>query len=124
MLPDIVAAEARRVTPGGGRLAVLVPAGGLVVWGPAVARGVPQAALGEDPRQPAPVVVLEVPQAKGLEYDAVVVVDPDTVLAASPHGLHDLYVAVTRTTGRLGVVHTSDVPQVLARLRPVPSGDD
>jgi DNA helicase IV len=31
-------------------------------------------------------VVLTVPQAKGLEFDAVVAVDPDGIVAASPRG--------------------------------------
>lgn len=50
------------------------------------------------------VSVLTVDEAKGLEFDAVVVVDPDGVVAASPRGRSDLYVALTRATQRLGVV--------------------
>ncbi|MBW0107047.1 RNA polymerase recycling motor ATPase HelR, partial [Pseudonocardia sp. KRD291] len=42
---------------------------------------------------------------KGLEFDAVLVVDPDRILADGPHGAADLYVALTRATQRLGVVH-------------------
>ena len=64
----------------------------------------------------APVVVLTVGEAKGLEFDAVVVVDPAAMLAAGPHGANDLYVALTRTTNRLGVVHPGDLPPLLARL--------
>lgn len=40
-------------------------------------------------------------EAKGLEYDAVVVVDPDGVVAESPGGVRVLYVALTRPTQRL-----------------------
>lgn len=50
------------------------------------------------------VSVLTVDDAKGLEFDAVVVVDPDGIIAASPRGRSDLYVALTRATQRLGVV--------------------
>ena len=74
----------------------------------------------------APVVVLTVAEAKGLEFDAVVVVDPAAILAAGPHGANDLYVALTRTTNRLGVVHPGDLPPVLARLGaagPVDAGE-
>ncbi len=39
--------------------------------------------------------------AKGLEYDAVVVVAPDEVVAESPGGVRVLYVALTRPTQRL-----------------------
>ena len=44
-------------------------------------------------------------EAKGLEFDAVVVVEPAEVLAESPRGANDLYVAITRSTQRLAVVH-------------------
>ncbi|KAB8189070.1 AAA family ATPase [Nonomuraea phyllanthi] len=64
----------------------------------------------------APVVALTVTQAKGLEFDAVVVVDPAGILAQSPMGGQDLYVAVTRATRRLTVVHEGDLPEVLSRL--------
>ncbi|MDO5533653.1 MAG: AAA family ATPase [Propionibacteriaceae bacterium] len=40
-------------------------------------------------------------EAKGLEYDAVVVVSPDDVVAESPGGVRVLYVALTRPTQRL-----------------------
>lgn len=39
--------------------------------------------------------------AKGLEYDAVVVVGPDEIVAESPGGIRVLYVALTRPTQRL-----------------------
>jgi len=42
--------------------------------------------------------------AKGLEYDAAVVIDPDAIAAESPAGLRTLYVALTRATQRLYVV--------------------
>ncbi|MFG2710246.1 HelD family protein [Streptomyces goshikiensis] len=40
-------------------------------------------------------------QARGLEFDAAVVVDPDGITAARPGGGRDLYVALTRATKRL-----------------------
>ncbi|WP_225826482.1 HelD family protein [Streptomyces naphthomycinicus] len=40
-------------------------------------------------------------QARGLEFDAAVVVDPDGITAARPGGERDLYVALTRATKRL-----------------------
>ena len=67
----------------------------------------------------APVVVLGVTDAKGLEFDAVVVVDPVGILEESPRGASDLYVALTRATQRLGVVHTGTLPDVLSRLKDV-----
>ncbi len=38
---------------------------------------------------------------KGLEYDGVVVVDPDQIVDESPGGERVLYVALTRPTQRL-----------------------
>jgi hypothetical protein len=40
-------------------------------------------------------------QAKGLEYDAVLVITPDDIVAESPGGVRALYVALTRSTQRL-----------------------
>jgi len=62
------------------------------------------------------VVVCEVAEAKGLEFDAVVLVDPAGVIEASPRGLNDLYVALTRATRSLVVVHPGALPTVLGRL--------
>jgi DNA helicase IV len=115
-LPELVAAEAAEV--GDGRLAMIVPTTRLDELAGAVAATVPGAAVGEDPDLTATVVVLTVRQAKGLEFDAVLVVDPDGILAEGSHGRNDLYVALTRATQRLGVVHTADVPVSLALLRP------
>ena len=39
--------------------------------------------------------------AKGLEYDAVLVVDPDQIVATAAGGVRALYVALTRPTQRL-----------------------
>ena len=55
----------------------------------------------------APVSVLTVKRAKGLEFDAVIVVDPAGIVAQSPQGRNDLYVALTRSTRRLGVVEVA-----------------
>ncbi|MBV9844163.1 MAG: AAA family ATPase [Kutzneria sp.] len=62
------------------------------------------------------IVALTVGQAKGLEFDAVLLVDPQGILEESPRGRNDLYVALTRATQRLGVLHTGDLPDVLGRL--------
>jgi DNA helicase IV len=66
----------------------------------------------------AAVAVLAVIEAKGLEFDAVVLAEPGDWIAAGERGLRDLYVALTRATQRLDVVHSGEVPAVLARLVP------
>lgn len=60
--------------------------------------------------------VLTVHDVKGLEFDAVVLAEPHRILTESPRGLNDLYVALTRATQRLAVVHSEDLPEVLHRL--------
>jgi DNA helicase IV len=47
------------------------------------------------------VVVITAQQAKGLEYDAVLVITPDDIVNESPGGVRALYVALTRPTQRL-----------------------
>ncbi|QFZ24319.1 HelD family protein [Saccharothrix syringae] len=57
-------------------------------------------------------------QVKGLEFDSVLVVDPAAILADSPLGHNDLYVAMTRTTRELGIVHPGPPPAEVAGVRP------
>ncbi len=59
----------------------------------------------------APLVVLTPAQSKGLEFDVVVLVEPAQVLAGSPG---DLYVAMTRPTHALHVLHAQDLPDGFA----------
>ena len=59
------------------------------------------------------VVVLTPAGAKGLEFDSVLVVDPAGIVAEGVRGRHDLYVALTRATQRLGVVHSGRLPAEL-----------
>jgi hypothetical protein len=61
----------------------------------------------------APIVVLTADEAKGLEFDNVVVVEPATIVAESQYGLASLFVALTRCTSRLAIVHTEPLPAVL-----------
>jgi DNA helicase IV len=103
-LPALVAAELSAVD--GGTVAVLVPAARL---------GAVSAWLSDHDER---LSVMTVDRAKGLEFDSVVLVAPDEVVAGSPRGLNDLYVALTRATRRLGVVSTiaagDDVPALSA----------
>ncbi|MEU0502367.1 RNA polymerase recycling motor ATPase HelR [Nocardia sp. NPDC005998] len=55
-------------------------------------------------------------ETKGLEFDAVLVVEPERILADGPRGAAELYVALTRATQRLGVLHQGPLPQALTGL--------
>ncbi|MFC4034371.1 HelD family protein [Streptomyces polygonati] len=65
-----------------------------------------------------PVALMTAAQAKGLEFDAVLVVEPAEILAAHNRGVNDLYVALTRGTKSLGVIHSRELPPMLAGLDP------
>ncbi|MEV0703498.1 AAA family ATPase [Saccharopolyspora sp. NPDC050389] len=111
-LPAVITDELREI--GEGRLAVLLPPELLAGIGPRLAEALPEAVIGTRPDDlEAPAVLLTVDQAKGLEFDSVLVVDPATIVAESERGLNDLYVALTRATQRLGVVHPDELPAVL-----------
>ena len=71
------------------------------VIGPASLRGDLTAALTSASVDRDRVAVLTPVESKGLEYDAVLVVSPDDVVAESPGGVRSLYVALTRPTQRL-----------------------
>ncbi len=57
-----------------------------------------------------------VDDVKGLEFDAVVVVDPVGIVTESARGVNDLYVALTRPTQRLTVIHHGRLPRGLESL--------
>ena len=114
-LAEIAAEEAESLREG--RLAVIVPDGRIDSLGAAV-RGAVPAAFGDAPDLTSRVVVLGVRQAKGLEFDSVLIADPGAILTASPRGRNDLYVAMTRSTRRLGILHVEPVPTEIAAVPP------
>jgi len=118
--------EVAAVAPG--RVAVLGPA----VLLPELTRALADAGLDPvDPRDPsgdglaAGLVVLPADETNGLEFDSVVVVEPALLASvgerpagegppvATTRGLRTLYVALTRPTRRLAVVHAEPLPVAL-----------
>lgn len=59
------------------------------------------------------VTVVPVGMVKGLEVDASVVVEPAGILAEEAQGHRALYVALTRSTKRLAIVHADPIPPEL-----------
>ena len=112
---DLVAATAQvakaelAVQAGGGRLAVIAPVA--LVEELRAAMGAPDAGAAALEQ---PVAVYSVDAAKGLEFDGVIVVEPAAIAAERRHGLRALYVALTRTTRRLHVLHSQPLPAGLA----------
>jgi DNA helicase IV len=108
---------------GEGRTAVLAPAARVAALRERLLGGPPPPGpdTPDGPADPdvdltSPVVVLPIGSAKGLEFDAVLLVEPAEVLAESPRGANDLYVAITRSTQRLAVVHAAPLPAMLRGL--------
>ena len=112
------AVSAETAAVAGGNVAVLAPAALVDELNDAVGSGPLDGSGADGPDLDDMVVVLTVSQAKGLEFDSVLIVDPAQILADSPHGLSELYVALTRATQRLGVLHSGPLPEVLSRLEP------
>jgi DNA helicase IV len=100
--------------PDGGRLAIIAP-DALI---PALSEAVPAAVPGDRPESlDSAAALLTVAQAKGLEFDRVIVADPAGILTQSENGAHDLYVAITRATHRLAVLYHGELPASLHALR-------
>src|SRR5271170_2535810 len=122
-LADLARAELAAVAPG--RVAVLGPS----VLLPELSRALAEAGLDPiDPRDPAGdglaagLVVLPADETNGLEFDSVIVVEPSLIAAVgddlagegppvpTTRGLRTLYVAFTRPTRRLAVLHAEPLP--------------
>ena len=70
------------------------------------------------------VTVVPVGMVKGLELDATVVVEPSAIVDEEPQGMRALYVALTRATKILTVVHARLLPSVLEGADAVRSSGD
>jgi len=110
-LAEVVAEELRVV--GAGNLAVIV-AGSQVAEVEAVleAAGI---VFGRPSRRglDEQVAVVPVGLVKGLEVDAAVVVEPARIIREQDQGVRALYVALTRATKRVAVVHAEPLPDLL-----------
>jgi len=109
-----VAEAAAELDTAEGTLGVIVPASRLAEISAAVRERVPSASADGD-LTTGP-VVLTPAGSKGLEFDSVLVADPVGILEEGVRGHNDLYVALTRATQRLGVVHPGDLPPELKGL--------
>ena len=102
--PPLAAAfeEAARLAGEEGLLAVIAPAS---------LRGEGESALFDDSR----IAVLTPREAKGMEFDHVIVVEPAQIVeeAVEGQGLRELYVALTRPTTTLVLVHARPLPTEL-----------
>ena len=87
----------------------------LAVIAPASLRGEESGSLFDETR----IAVLTPREAKGMEFDHVIVVEPAQIVeeAAEGQGLRELYVALTRPTRTLVLVHSRPLPRELRAAR-------
>ena len=96
-------------------LAVVTPqslfdetAAALDTLGAAYADGQKTLALGEH------ITLLLPTNTKGLEFDAVIVIEPGRIASENDHGERLLYVTLTRAVHHLTVIHADPLPATLA----------
>ena len=109
--PAVVEAVVRDRAIADGAVAVIVPEALLPTVYPALA-----AYFGHDVGRGAigltrPIAVLTAYESKGLEFDSVVIAEPQQLIDESPRGAGALYVAMTRPTQRLSLVTTEALPE-------------
>jgi DNA helicase IV len=110
-LVTVVADAARTAKSDGGTTAVIAPRDlhdGLVAMLADLG-----AVAGSADAIDAPVAVVDASDAKGLEFDHVVVVEPARLVTPDASGLRLLYTALTRATQTLTVAHAAPLPEAL-----------
>jgi DNA helicase IV len=111
---EVAGEEVMAVTPG--RVAILAPETLLPVLSDALAAAELPVVDARDMRKGGlsePLVLLAADSTNGLEFDSVVVVEPGVIAGETSRGLRTLYVALTRPTQRLSVVHLAPLPAAL-----------
>jgi DNA helicase IV len=105
---ELVSAAIREASEYDGLVAVIAP------------RALAGTAAGTGALDELSVPVLTPRQAKGLEFDHVVVVEPAAIAEDGEQGLRELYVALTRPTKTLVVVHARPLPDGLGPVASLP----
>jgi DNA helicase IV len=111
LVARVAGEEVAAVTPG--RVAILAPEAMLTMLADALAADDIPVVDARDMRKGGlfePLVLLAADAANGLEFDSVVVVEPGVIAGETARGLRTLYVALTRPTQRLSVVHLTPPP--------------
>nr|MBA3233295.1 ATP-binding domain-containing protein [Propionibacteriales bacterium] len=105
LVHEVAADELQETTSAAVNHACDTVAGTVGVVVPVGRRDVVEGWLGERDTERVP--VLEALDTKGLEFDGIVVVQPDEIVQEADVGMRMLYVVLTRATQRLEVVGTS-----------------
>ena len=109
-VPAEVAARVGRALDRPGSVGVIAPADRTAAVGSALdARGIAWADV-DDAASAARVTVLRAEQAKGLEFDVVVLAEPERLATGEVRELRLLYIAITRAVLRLVLVQSAPLP--------------
>ncbi len=110
-LPAVIAAEQSEIDSG--NLAIIVPRSMLAEVADALTAadilfgGATRSGLDKQ------VTIVPVQLVKGLEVDAALVIEPSRIIREERQGMRALYVALTRATKRVGILHAEPLPAVL-----------
>lgn len=74
---------------------------------------------GDGRRRDRDLVLIHPQQAKGLEYDAVIIVEPQQIVTEAGGSVGDLYVSMTRATQTLTLITTANTEELPAGLREI-----
>ncbi|SDT80570.1 HelD family protein [Actinoplanes derwentensis] len=115
-LPESLVLTVRKKLKGDGSLGLIAAdsdIGG--IYQRLLAEGLEAALLGTtaDALETSRLVCVPASLAKGLEFDAIVVIEPARIVDAGPRGLQRLYVALTRAVTSLHIVHAEPLPAPL-----------
>ncbi len=113
LLEAVVDSARREASDGAGNLAIIVPRS---LYQPIIdAFDEAGVVIGRAPRDGLAhqITVVPVNLVKGLEVDVALVVEPAAIWAEEPQPARSLYVACTRATKQLVIVHAEALPDVL-----------
>lgn len=112
-LADMAAAAVMELADDNRTVGVIVPARHMTdVRGALAAEGIAAGDISTD-QLAKRVTLLSSTESKGLEFDRVVLVEPWDIVASSTAGWSELYVALSRATQQLIVVHSQPLPAPL-----------
>lgn len=111
-LANAVETAAQASAAEGGTVAIIASARLCRTLGPSLGELV--AGWGSPDALDASVALVTPTEAKGLEFDHVVLVEPSEIAGNGAAGLRLLYVCLTRATSTLSVVHAQPLPEALA----------
>lgn len=104
----------------GGLIGIIAPKHAYEIVHPVLEQHYPERVwTGIGRRRDRDLVLVTPQQAKGLEYDSVVILEPQEIVTAAGGAVGDLYVGMTRATQTLTMITTASEAQLPAGLRDI-----